>query len=574
MRVIVLLALCGCPWVDDATRAALVDRDGDGVTDAAFGGDDCDASDASIGAPDPVSAYSDGDGDGYASDGAIATSGCPGTGGVPARGDCDDADVRVHPGAPENCLAAIDSNCDGAVGGVVCSADGLTSVVMGIDDGLPIVGSEFPYALSVLDVDGDGLPEVVASAPYDVFLVAGFSAETLRVPGDHFLDEAVFRFQAVHSQLGAALASADVVGDATPDLLVGCPSSEIGAAAGEGAYVLAIELPAAGRETEADAVLYGVQGDGFFGQSVVRVGEVDGAESVVVGAIYEGGGGAAWLSAGPWPERAATPVDALESVRLSVPDNDDGSGARFGIAATTLRTEAGPLLALGGHEAYSGVLVGGAVALWVPGYDETDVRLSPESGVGRYGAVGGEFFGYAMVSWDDDGDGLDSLVVGAPLAFGQDFNVGAVYVYHQPDTLLGWKAHDADLVFLGDDYNDSLDDSPFFGGAVVNAGDMNGDGLADLAMGAPNAHGVTHEPQAGAVYIAPGGIADAEWDVEEVTWARYGDRGGLHVGELLAGGSDLDGDGRADLVVGMPGWTAPDGGGEIGAFAIWWGDLL
>ncbi|MSQ03336.1 MAG: hypothetical protein EXR71_15830 [Myxococcales bacterium] len=152
--------------------------------------------------------------------------------------------------------------------------------------------------------------------------------------------------------------------------------------------------------------------------------------------------------------------------------------------------------------------------------------------------------------------------------------MGAVFVFHQPDQWTGWRARDADLSFLGDDHNDPSQAGPLLGWTVVNAGDMNGDGLAEVAMGAPAADGVTHEPQAGAVYIAPGGIADDEWDVETITWARYGDRASLGVGGVLAGGGDLDGDGRADLAVGMPGWTEAGGAGVIGAFAIWWGDLL
>ncbi len=590
----------------------LIERDGDGVTDKAFSGDDCDDGDASVGAPGAlyvdgdgdgvgggteavgcsgdaglvalggdcddadatiagaVNVYADADGDGYASDDAVATLACPGSAGVVALGDCNDDEPGTFPGAPEDCLASIDSDCDGDVGGAGCSVDSLVSVVLGIDAGVALVGAEFPEALLVQDVDGDGFPEVVASAPY-AFVVAAFSAETLVGATTHTVDEAVFRFDAQHPQLGTALASANVVGDETPDLLIGCPSFESGVA-GEGAYVLAIELPADSRETEADALVYGVQALGFFGESVVGVGQVDGVESVMVGAVYESGSGAGWLLAAPWPEDASTPADALASVNLHGLGNRDGTLALVGSALTALRTSSGTLVALAGHQADAGVAVGGAVALWSPDFGEAEVVLSGDVGVGRYGAREYEFFGYALASWDSDGDGLDSLAVGAPYALGQENNVGAVYVFHRPEALVGWKAHDADLVLLGDDRND--DAGPLFGAAMVAAGDMNGDGLDELAVGAPTALGLTFEPQAGAVFIVPGGITDDKWDVEEVTWARYGDRGFLHTGDVLAGGKDIDGDGRADLVVGMPGWTDPGGGGVIGAFAIWWGDLL
>lgn len=77
-----LLFLCGCPWVDDATRAGLVDRDGDGVTDKAFSGDDCDDGDASVGAPGAL--YVDGDGDGVG--GGTEAVGCSGDAGLVALG--------------------------------------------------------------------------------------------------------------------------------------------------------------------------------------------------------------------------------------------------------------------------------------------------------------------------------------------------------------------------------------------------------------------------------------------------------------------------------------------------------
>ncbi|MSQ03335.1 MAG: hypothetical protein EXR71_15825 [Myxococcales bacterium] len=365
MRPVLLVVLFGCPWIDDATRAGLLDRDGDGVIGTSFGGDDCDDGDASVGAAGPPR-YADADADGYASDTAVAMIGCPGGVGVVTLGDCDDGDALVHPGAPENCLAALDNDCDGQLGGAVCSVDGLASVVVGIDRGVPLVASQFPAAMLLQDVDGDGLVEVVASAPY-AYVVAAFSVETLRVDGAHPLDDAVFRFDAVHPILGAALAAADVVGDATPDLLIGCPSTDTEAdTAGEGDYVLAIELPADRRETETDALLYGVQVGGYFGQAIVSVGEVDGVGSVLVGATVEGGSGAAWLVSTSWPDREATSVSVVASVRLRGLENADGTAALVGNAAQALRTESGTLLAIAGSHADAGVPLGGAVALWAP----------------------------------------------------------------------------------------------------------------------------------------------------------------------------------------------------------------
>jgi hypothetical protein len=102
---------------------------------------------------------------------------------------------------------------------------------------------------------------------------------------------------------------------------------------------------------------------------------------------------------------------------------------------------------------------------------------------------------------------------------------------------------------------------------------MNGDGYGELAMGAPyvTASGAR---LAGAVYLAPGPLPEGQNDVETMAWTRYGDRGGLRLGENLAAVGDLDGDGRGDLVVAMPGFTDPEQGLAVGAFTVWWGSQL
>jgi putative CocE/NonD family hydrolase len=86
-------------------------------------------------------------------------------------------------------------------------------------------------------------------------------------------------------------------------------------------------------------------------------------------------------------------------------------------------------------------------------------------------------------------------------------------------------------------------------GFVVRVGDFDGDGIADLAVGAPCAS--TNAAAAGAVYILYGPItpdrslADAD-AVLRGTWA------GGFAGEFLAV-LDMDGDGADELVVGVPG---------------------
>ena len=77
-----------------------------------------------------------------------------------------------------------------------------------------------------------------------------------------------------------------------------------------------------------------------------------------------------------------------------------------------------------------------------------------------------------------NGDGYDDLVVGA---YGFDmngFDVGKVYVYHGSPAGLGEDNRPADWSAVGENEGD------YFGSALGTAGDVNGDGKADLVVGA------------------------------------------------------------------------------------------
>lgn len=132
-----------CDGVDgeDAEVTLPEDLDGDGHADVAFGGDDCDDADRTVG-PGALEAcdgidndcdgltddedlvpahlrgvwYPDTDGDGWGDEGGRATACAVPEGFVGAGGDCDDADDSVHPDAAEHCDGT-DNDCDGYLDG-------------------------------------------------------------------------------------------------------------------------------------------------------------------------------------------------------------------------------------------------------------------------------------------------------------------------------------------------------------------------------------------------------------------------------------------------------------------------
>jgi hypothetical protein len=203
----------GSPGVANSACATVTDADGDGYDDTAFGGTDCDDSDASVNpgaveicdsvdndcdgtvdgrlAVDAATWYLDDDADGYG-DAGFSRADCTAPAGYVADDtDCDDTDASVNPGAVEICGDGIDQDCSGA--DEVCSAAiPVTDLLYG-----DLVITEFqanPYIVADGDaewfevynnsgflVDLDGL--VVYDLGTDSFTVSG----TLEVADGDFL---------------------------------------------------------------------------------------------------------------------------------------------------------------------------------------------------------------------------------------------------------------------------------------------------------------------------------------------------------------------------------------------------
>jgi hypothetical protein len=97
-----------------------------------------------------------------------------------------------------------------------------------------------------------------------------------------------------------------------------------------------------------------------------------------------------------------------------------------------------------------------------------------------------------------------------------------------------------------------------FGRQIVSAGDMNGDGYNDIAVGCPRADYVT-----GLVYVFSGGPS-----MDDIFDAAVGKTQDSDFGYSLASLGDVTGDGLADLVVGRPRY---DFGREKGYWAVFKG---
>ncbi|MFQ5692598.1 MAG: integrin alpha [Nitrospinota bacterium] len=141
--------------------------------------------------------------------------------------------------------------------------------------------------------------------------------------------------------------------------------------------------------------------------------------------------------------------------------------------------------------------------------------------------------GYAAAGAGDvDGDGFADLIVGDPKASPSGiFMAGSAFVY---SGATGGLILQLDGLAAFDD----------FGFSVAGAGDVDGDGLADLLVGAPAAD-PEGRTDAGSAFVFSGATGSLLYQVD-------GSAAGDALGSSVSAISDLDGDDFNDLLIGAP----------------------
>ncbi len=190
-----------------------------------------------------------------------------------------------------------------------------------------------------------------------------------------------------------------------------------------------------------------------------------------------------------------------------------------------------------------------------------------------YGAYPGDMAGTESYVADFNGDGYDDLLLGAQNADGPDLlrpNAGAAYVVLGGPDFAGHadidlrQPSDDVLTLHGATNEDRL-------GLWVEGGDFDGDGIADLLIGANQADGEEEgRINAGEVWIiygaedlidAYGAVIDMRQppaDATRIIGADYDDL----LGSCVVGG-DLDGDGIDDAILGAGLWRGSAGVGGL-----------
>ncbi|MES2642095.1 MAG: FG-GAP-like repeat-containing protein [Myxococcota bacterium] len=178
------------------------------------------------------------------------------------------------------------------------------------------------------------------------------------------------------------------------------------------------------------------------------------------------------------------------------------------------------------------------------------------------GVAPDDFTGWEVAGAGDvDADGYDDLLIGAP-HMAETFRAGTfgtTYLVRGPVEGTVSLAS-AEAVFTLEAWHQ------YAGLSLASAGDVNGDGFADVLIGAITGDAA----DAGAAYLLHGPITGPLGPTDaDATWS-----GGTtldRAGAAVAGGEDLDGDGLDDFVVGAP--KSAEGGDSSGAVYVASGPL-
>ena len=360
---------------------------------------------------------------------------------------------------------------------------------------------------------------------------------------------------------GAALAEGDVNGDGYADIVIGAPfASPLGRDKAGAVYVILggesfpptnpVDLGAG----EVSMVIYGAATGDLLGGSLA-VGDVNGngIDDIIIGGpgVDTPGtdpAGVAYVVFGSQSltsslDFASTPADVTivgeqrrwdYNLGIAIASGDvDGDNIKDIILGFRgANTSAGKVYLVLGQPTLGGT-----------------IYLSSSADQKIYGAEGKSYLGDCLASGDINGDTYDDVIIGA---WGADKASGRVYVIFGTPSFpayLDLNVTPADITIDGDNAQD------YFGSSLAS-GDLNGDGIDDLAAGAWGAD-APGNVASGKVYIFYGSNTfttplTIDLNTANADAAIDGPSTGGFLGYALATG-DVNGDGMTDLLIGAYG---------------------
>ncbi len=468
--------------------------------------------------------YPDDDGDGYGDPSGYVEECAAPSGHIAQGSDCDDADASVNPAAIDVWYDGVDANCDVA-SDYDADMDGYDDDAFGgqdCDDADPAMSP------SESETCNDGLDNNCDGTAYGCGPIGDLTGTDAG---------AVVYGEGAYDYAGQAVRIAgDVNRDGVDDVLVGAPSVDDGGSDAGAAYLVLGPLSGEAALKDPQAKLIGESSGDEAGTAVAAAGDID------------GDGMADLLVAAPEADRAYL-IHGPVSGTMSLGDADavisgesERDEAGFDLTGGVDATGDGRVdLLLGAPDEDTFAFQAGAAYL-VAGPISGDMDLGDAAVIFR-GEGSNDYAGTGVALVGDvGGTGLPGCVVGA---YGEDTIAdygGAIYLVMDP--VLGEIAlADADLKLIGEAEDD------YAGGrnSVSSVGDADGDGYADLLIGAPGNDDAADD--AGKAYLVST-TASGMVSLGSIATSFIGVSEEDRTGETLSGAGDVDNNGTVDLLIG------------------------
>ena len=399
-----------------------------------------------------------------------------------------------------------------------------------------IIGADFGdrlgTAVAAGDVNGDGIDDVILGAPDadgplnqdsetgEVYVIWGSTNLPQQIDLRQFTPPVTLIGRQSRAGFGRTLTALDFNGDGLSEVVVGQP-------AGSG--------PGGSRPGSGNAYVY-------FGKVDLRSPIPDVGYIRPNVTLYGRASGDTLASALSYGDFNA---DGLMDLVLGAPMADGPNG----------RKDAGEVYVLSGARTLPEVM---------------DLASSTTTGTGSLQVIGadaGDHLGTSVSGGDANKDGFDDLLIGAPMAGGlgnaRGFSGEAYLVLGRKDLSPVIDIADNGEIAIEVYGADSLDQ---LGNSVVLA-DTDGDGYAELVLGASNAKGTNNNMAGtGAVFVIKGrALFPSKFDLanEEANTIIRGANTGDAFGSALAVGT-LEGDEKGNLLVGAVGADGPGGRTDSG----------
>jgi hypothetical protein len=386
----------------------------------------------------------------------------------------------------------------------------------------------------------------------------------------------------------------DVNGDGTNDLAVGAPKDDDGGTDHGAVWILHLRTDGTVKDHQKISDTEGsfsatLDDTDYFGIGVDGVGDIngDGYNDIAVSAYYDDDGGtnkgAVYLLL----------LDDNSSVNTYQKLSDPFFGSTyslndedyFGRSVKNLgdidNDGVNDLIVGASGDDYSDT-DGGAVHIITLNQDGTlkamrKIAQSLSWAASNSKIAGYDYFGTSATSLGDlDGNGTIDMAISLPFYSGS--NQGAFYVFEmgllENETLQSTVKSYSKISDYSGGFTGTLDDNDYFGQSTANIGDINGDGIEDLAVGATgDDDGGTDR---GAVYVLTMNADGTVNDSQKISDTEGNFTGTLdnsdYFGRSIAGLGDFDGNGVVDIAVGAH--KDDDGGTDRGAVWILYMDTL